>query len=145
MDEPGRVPDEGSRQCARRVQPDRARLQSAAGAQHLRRRDHDGGRKSMKRGQYEVHARPEILRGRPGVTTGDLLDQNAQNVPRRASHNRYCSSANCFHTVCKVQNCGRAVGAIIKDTRGAVVVAQGGHEPTPVPETPPQLIEIAAL
>ena len=35
----------------------------------------------------------------PGVTTSDSLDQNAQNAPRRASHSRYCATANCFHTV----------------------------------------------
>ena len=38
----------------------------------------------------------------PGVTTNDSLDQNAQNAPRRASHSRYCATANCFHTVCKM-------------------------------------------
>ena len=38
----GRLPDARPRQCARRVQPDRARLQFAPRAQHPRRRGHDG-------------------------------------------------------------------------------------------------------
>ncbi len=43
MDEPGRVPDARARQRARRVQPDRARLQFASRPQHPRRRGDDGG------------------------------------------------------------------------------------------------------
>jgi len=59
MDEPGRLSNEGPRQCPRRVQPHGARLQSAAGPQHPWRRCHDGGRSSMKRRSCEVHSRPE--------------------------------------------------------------------------------------
>jgi integrase len=43
MDEPGRLPDEGPLKRARRVLPHGTRLQSVTGAQHPRRRDHDGG------------------------------------------------------------------------------------------------------
>jgi len=47
MDEPGRLSHARPRQGPRRVQLDGARLQSATGAQHSRRRKADGGRGRM--------------------------------------------------------------------------------------------------
>src|SRR5882672_10033667 len=47
MDEPGRLPDAGPRQCPRRVQSHRARLQSSTSPQYRRRRSDDRGRSGM--------------------------------------------------------------------------------------------------
>jgi hypothetical protein len=76
----------------------RITLQSPPGPQHHWRRSHDGGCSSMKRGAFPAGT---TCADAHGVTTADSLDQNAQNAPRRASHDRYCTNATCFHTVCE--------------------------------------------
>ena len=97
MDEPGRIPDEGPRQGAGGVQPDRARLQSAASAQHPWRRGHDGGRPGVKTASNRAQSRLDAARG----ATGDFLDQNAQNALPRVARRRALIWDGSFHTVCK--------------------------------------------
>ena len=88
MDEPGRLPDAGPRQCPRRVQPDRARLQSPPSAQYPRRRSDDRGRPSMKGAQ-------PLRTEQAGSTCPSGADFSAQPSRHPLSRNR-------FHTVCLV-------------------------------------------
>ena len=60
MDEPGRVPDARPGKGSRRVQPDRARLQFAASAQHSRHGQDDGGRRRL------IGAHIALFRGETG-------------------------------------------------------------------------------
>src|SRR5208283_3788985 len=73
MDESGRVPDVRPGKSARRIQPDRARLQFAASAQHSRHGQDDGGRRRMTEAQIALfrgktaHGGPPMPSKRPSA------------------------------------------------------------------------------
>src|ERR1019366_5307852 len=97
MDEPGRLPDEGPRKRAGRVQPRGARLQSATGAQHPRRRDHDGGGPGIK--GDAILARLNHADNARVITT-EILRQNPEKIAETSSGEVSPRNFRGFHTVC---------------------------------------------
>src|SRR5208337_3580891 len=108
MDESGRVPDARPGKSARRIQPDGARLQFAASAQHSRHEQDDGGRRRLTEAQIALfrgeRASWRSSRAFPRGYRRDFMPKNEKSADPHAQLSRPSTPVEFSHGLQEIRN-----------------------------------------